>query len=837
MAIDQEKFQTISAILKTVYKNQNNGNGIHRNILRKQLLASGKLSSKTKLTPLLEGLIALNKLKLDKDFVSLNPDIQQVGLLQKENGKYHILLPTSKTHYPISNSVAAGYNPGDILDVVIEFYNQKQEVIILGKSKKEFTKQTVTNKPKHSTSTFITQTQNTQNATLLGRVVKLSHDNLVFIPNNKSIPARHIPILNNKEELASFEDRLCVLNLKDADAPLLGGHVIETYGLAGNPMQEIEAIARYYDAVINWDSPALKEEISHIPTKVNTSSLSIISEADAQLSQIGKTVDMRHIPFVTVDPQDCQDMDDAIYSTINENGDFVCYSAISNITKYIPFGSAIAQEYFAHSFTFYTPNHAYGITPKQLSTNICSLNEGEDRLAIVVKTIIDGKTGAAKESQIYDAIVRSRKKYSYEEAQEITDTLKDLISKKYLQLKLSTNEEISPEEQILMNYYASETIQRGFDARKMIRFTANHERKITFDSDLSMVMDIESLTDLPYQKVIEGFMITANEATAKFALENEIDTIYRVHDEPNTKKNNKAEEFFNLIGIEMVDELSSQNTNIILDLVRGSASEELVNDFLIKMQSRAVYSNTPYNSKQLKDAQFGSTPISHYALQSPHYSHFTAGIRRSPDYVSHYNILAHIHHTKPIHKDRIAQIIETANQRQLDIDQAEKDLADVLSVNWCEKHIGETFTGRISKFRISGPEEGFDDEILVIVKNAEKGFSVEIPLSQITGNKALDCNISKQGCAIYDSKGSVVLSICKPIDFIIERVDKVGMNIIGKTNKQLIQAPLTREELWKKRHYSAHNGFIKQKHERVKRFESKKKHSHNSEQPKSKDYE
>ena len=138
MAIDQEKFQTISAILRFVYKNQGAENGIHRNILRKQLLASGKLSSKTKLTPLLEGLIALNKLKLNKDFVSLNPDIQQVGLLQKENGKYYILLPTSKTHYPISNSIAAGYNPGDILDVVIEFYNQKQEIIILGKSKKEF---------------------------------------------------------------------------------------------------------------------------------------------------------------------------------------------------------------------------------------------------------------------------------------------------------------------------------------------------------------------------------------------------------------------------------------------------------------------------------------------------------------------------------------------------------------------------------------------------------------------------------------------------------------------------------------------------------------------------
>ena len=395
-----------------------------------------------------------------------------------------------------------------------------------------------------------------------------------------------------------------------------------------------------------------------------------------------------------------------------------------------------------------------------------------------------------------------------------------------------------------MNYYASEAIKHGFDARRMIRFTANHERKVTLDNDFANVVDIEAMDELPYQKVIEGFMITANEATAKYALDNKLNIIYRVHRPPNTKKTDKAEEFFNLLGIEMVDELSAQNTNIILDLVRGSASEELVNDFLIKMQSRAVYSDKPYDDDKKQDkSEYRTQPISHYALQSPHYCHFTAGIRRSTDYVCHYNILAHIHGTKPLSKDKVADIINRANQRQLDIDQAEKDIADVISVNWSEDHIGETFTGRISKFRLSNPEEGFIDRILVIVKNAEKGFSVEIPLSQIIGSKAVDCNISRQGCAIYDSKGNVVLSICKPLDFIIDRVDRVGLNIIGKTNRQLASAPLSREEAWKKRHYASQSGYIKQKHDRVKRFETKKQHSkcnnhpNSHSKPKIKEYE
>jgi hypothetical protein len=213
------------------------------------------------------------------------------------------------------------------------------------------------------------------------------------------------------------------------------------------------------------------------------------------------------------------------------------------------------------------------------------------------------------------------------------------------------------------------------------------------------------------------------------------------------------------------------------------------------MQSRAVYSDKLYSDKKKETPlEYDGERISHYALQSPHYSHTTAPIRRGVDFITQYNILAHIHGTDPLKPEFIKKVIEKANERQLEIDQAEKDFDDISSVIYCEKHIGEKMSGRVSKIRYTSPEEGYEDEIVVIVKNEEKGISVEIPLSNILGRPTYDCSLSEQGCAVYDGRGNVVLTLCKPIDFIIEKADRKMMNVVGKTNRQLVNQAEVRYE-------------------------------------------
>jgi len=435
-----------------------------------------------------------------------------------------------------------------------------------------------------------------------------------------------------------------------------------------------------------------------------------------------------------------------------------------------------------------------------------------------------------KESRIYDAVIQSRQKYSYEQAQEIVDNLENQTSKTDLFYKIQRKEPLTLDEQILLNYYAAKAIKTGFEQRKMIRFVANKERDVVFDDDLQTVVDIQAIPHLFYHEVIEAFMVTANEATAKYARDNSLDNIFRVHDEPNPHKVDRATEFFNILGIDFDGDLSAEGTRGLIELIRGSANEEIINKFLIKMQSRAQYSDHLYSEKKKhSEAEdlYGKR-ISHYALQSEHYSHTTSPIRRVPDYITQYNILAHIHGTEPISASLIRKIVEKANERQIDVDQAEKDFEDINSVMYCEQHIGEMMHGRVTKIRTASVEEGFEDDIVVIVKNEEKGINAEIPLSQIIGNLSHNCELSEQKCAVYDARGNIVLTICKPIDFIIEKADRRTMRVIGRTNRELVRNAETQS----KRDFRQPDRFSyqiqkhsRQKNSRAKRFETKREHS------------
>lgn len=796
MQHDENLLKSIGAIYKYVFSNDKT----HRNIIRKKLILQGKISSKGKFFEILDFLLKSGNLTMEKELVSINKDLIQIGVLQKERAGCYVVTPHSRKRYKIDRSIAASYKTGDLLDLVIEKVGDTHHAIVLCKSEKDtefknalkedkLIKERAKNSQEINNDTK-EKSKGKENL-ILGRVIKTSHDKLVFIPNKKSFEIRQIPILNEKSELASFQDKICIMELENLEVPYFGGKIVQVKGDAGNPIHEYDAIAESYGAIMNWRGVELEKEISQIPVRVNTQELDLISEAEASGGgQEGKVIDLRHLPFATIDPANCKDMDDAIYSAFNENGDIVCYTAVANVTKYVDLNSEIGQKYIEGAFTIYAPNKAYNILPTQLSTGICSLNPYEDRLAFVIKTTIDRFTGRVKDSNIYDAIIQSKNKYSYEQAQEIVDRIEEDTPKSYLFSKFYNKKELTDEEQILMNYYAAQSIKRGFENRKMIRFTANKEREIIFDDSYQQVVDIAPVPHLQYHEVIEDFMIMANETTAKYAKDNKLGNIYRVHDAPNFRKVERANEFFDILGINFDGDFSAEGIRSLLELIRNTADEETINKFLIKMQSRAVYSDQLYSGGS--EEEMGQR-ISHYALQSPHYSHTTSPIRRLPDFITQYNILANIHGEEPINPKVIKKIVETANNRQLEVDQAEKDFEDISSVLYCEQHIGEKMTGRITKIRQASSEEGFEDSIIVIAKDDERGINVEIPLSQILGRPCYDCELSKQKCAVYDGRGNTVLTVCKPIDFIIEKADRKAMVVTGRTTHEMFRAAEKRD--------------------------------------------
>lgn len=804
-----EDFKIIASIYKELYKCPN----MHRNVLRK-VVQKRTGASREKYNKAIEGMISLDRVAINKETLSLNKEEFQLGMLQKSKFDHNpeLLLPNNKT-IALDPGAVGGFNMGDYLDFV--YVGNKP--VIMGKSSKTFTK-------RHERPKTLRDNNESVENLVAGRVVKISHNNLMFIPNRKDIPSRRIPILNPQEEYPNFQDKLCMMKLENYNAPALGGTIVEIRGDAGNPIHEYELVAENCGAIMNWDD--VQNEIDKIPTKVDVSKLDLISEAQAKTNARGKTVDLRHLPFVTVDPATCKDMDDAIYSTLDENGNVVCYTAVANVTKYVNLASKIFKKYVEGEFTIYAPNKAYNILPPKLSTGICSLNPNQDRLAFVVKTVID-PNGNVLESNIYDSVIRSRQKYSYEQAQEIVNNQNDNFKRMEIADKIAGGEELNLDEQTIMNYYAAEAIKKGFENRRMIRFVSNKERDVIFDNDLDDVVDIKPVEHLAYHEVIESFMVTANEATAKYAKDHNLPVVFRVHDKPSERKTQRAGEFFSILGIDFDGDLSPQGTRSLLEKIHNTSSEEVVNEFLIRTQSRAVYSDKLYKDNGESEQNDGSwlgDRISHYALQSKHYSHTTSPIRRAPDYFTQYNILAHIHGTKPINKNIISDVVKQANERQLIVDQAEKDFADISSVLYCEKHIGESMSGKVTKLRYTSPEEGFEDDIVVVVKNDEKGISVEIPLSEVLGRKNHNCSLSEQFCAVFDENGNTVLTLCKPVDFTIVSADRKTMNIIGGTNKQMVDCAQRREEYKNKRNADFGGFHQKEKDKSRKRREQESLH-------------
>ncbi len=647
---------------------------------------------------------------------------------------------------------------------------------------------------------------------VLGRVVKRSHDELVFIPNDKSRFTQNIMILNPKNSLTQYQDKICLMKLTEGEKGDLAamGIITEIKGDAGNPIHEYEAIAEAHGANMSWSDEAVEEEMKNIPTEVDLSGVCLVDEQGKVLAGEGdKIVDLRHLDFATVDPATCKDMDDAIYSTYDEDGNLVVYTAVANVSKYVDLNSEIGKRYLMAGFTTYAPNRAYNILPPQLSTGICSLNPNVDRLALVMKTVIDEKTGLPKSSKIMDAVIESKEKYSYEQAQAIVDEKPMQLE----ELKAKCSEgKLSKEEQVVLNKKASDILWKGFNRRNLIKFETKDEYDVIFNDDYSDIVDIKEGENCAYHKVIEAFMLTANEATAEFAKEKHLSNIYRVHQMPDENKEAQASEFFSFLGIPFDGDLSPRGLQKVIASVKGSHREKIVNNFLVRMQSRAKYSSSTSPSsveyvkkdfsqrkggaiagaksskfeKTLRSHSEGMENISHFGLQSKAYSHSTSPIRRIADYVTHYNILAYIKGKTPIDEKTVEEIAAWANEMQDANKSAEREFQEVNSAIYCEGHLGEIMKGYISGFRwiseVVGSAGGVDN-LGVIVENESKGIRALIPAVEVLPSNARNVCFSKFGSAIISKvTGKPVIKLCEEVAFKIQSANRITREVSATTD-------------------------------------------------------
>ena len=385
----------------------------------------------------------------------------------------------------------------------------------------------------------------------------------------------------------------------------------------------------------------------------------------------------RHVPFVTIDPPDAKDHDDAVYSepdNARDNlGGFIVHVAIADVASYVKPGSALDREALARGNSVYFPDRVVPMLPERISNDLCSLRAREDRPALAVRMII-GADGRKRSHTFHRVLMRSVAKLSYQQAQSAIGGRPD------------EDTEMLVEPVLAPLYAAYETAARARAERQPLDLDLP-ERKILLKGD-GTVDRVITPERLEAHRLIEEFMILANVAAAETLERARVPLIYRVHDEPGMEKVVALREFLATLDIPFQKRgiLKPELFNRVLARVKGRDAEQLVNEVVLRTQAQAEYSSENYG---------------HFGLNLRRYAHFTSPIRRYADLIVHRGLVRALklgNDGLPDSADQktlaeiSAQISATERRAML----AERETADRLIAHFLADRVGANFDGRIS---------------------------------------------------------------------------------------------------------------------------------------------
>jgi ribonuclease R len=392
--------------------------------------------------------------------------------------------------------------------------------------------------------------------------------------------------------------------------------------------------------------------------------------------------DLRHIPLITIDPEDARDHDDAVWASADSDpanpGGFVVIVAIADVGHYVRPGGALDREALLRGNSVYFPDRVTPMLPEELSNNLCSLKEKEDRPCLAARMVFDAN-GRKISHRFMRAMMRSGAKLAYKEAQAAIDGRGGAKARSLL----------APVLQPLWAAYAA--LSKARDARAPLALDIP-ERKIILD-DSGKVVDILTPERLDAHRLIEEFMIAANVAAAETLESLRSPFVYRVHETPATEKLMALGDFLATLGLKLPKSglMKPENFNRLLDRVKDSEHAELVNEVVLRAQAQAEY----------RAANGG-----HFGLNLRRYAHFTSPIRRYADLIAHRALIRSLKlgaggltDDEAAQLGQTAEAISAAERRAM---AAERDTADRLIASYLASSVGAKFDGRISGVAKSG---------------------------------------------------------------------------------------------------------------------------------------
>lgn len=442
------------------------------------------------------------------------------------------------------------------------------------------------------------------------------------------------------------------------------GIIVEILGKKGEPGIDIISIIRKYDLPEDFS-----EEVKNY-----------VAKKDYQISakEIEKRKDLRDLKMVTIDGEDAKDLDDAVSLEINDKGNYLLGVHIADVGFYVEENSVLDKEAFKRGTSVYLVDRVIPMLPRELSNGICSLNVGEDRLAMSCIMEIN-KDGKMVDYEIVPSVINVDERMTYKGVNLIiTDKDKETIEK-YARFADNFKEMDKLRKMLFDNRMKRGAIDFDFP-----------ESQVIVD-DTGKPIEIKRRERGDAESLIEEFMLAANETVSAHYHDIGIPFIYRVHEAPEGEKLVDLKNFLAIFGYYLKgikNKVYPKSFQEVIEQVKGKKEQRIISTMMLRSMRHAHYSVDPKG---------------HFGLSAQFYSHFTAPIRRYPDLAIHRVIREMIDvdnklSTKRIKtlKDRLAEYAQRSSIRELVAEEAERESTDLKKVEYMTQFIGDDFEGVVS---------------------------------------------------------------------------------------------------------------------------------------------
>ncbi|HTU34390.1 MAG TPA: VacB/RNase II family 3'-5' exoribonuclease [Candidatus Acidoferrum sp.] len=593
--------------------------------------------------------------------------------------------------------------------------------------------------------------------------VRIHHE--VFIPAGQELtPELLQKIGTSTNDTAAARTRLpeldgAVVNVQITRFPRGGlapaGRVVEIIGRPGEIGVDTEIIIRKHHLPHVFSDEALKEARA-TPQQV--------SEHDLRERR-----DFRRVPIVTIDGETARDFDDAVHVSRRADGGYELQVHIADVAHYVRAGSALDREARVRGTSVYFPNRAVPMLPEELSNGICSLNPHVDRLVMSVLMEMD-PSGKTISTDFTPGVIRSAERMTYTNVHKVLERDPEMTER---YAHLVDNFRLMKELALLLNRRRNERGSIDFDLPEPV---------IEFDESGRMMSIVRSVRNIAH-RIIEEFMLAANEAVARYLDGRGIATLHRVHEKPDPKKVIEFEELAHAFGYSLgVEDLSERRVTVrhgrvqppARDTRHGRTAQGRARQMSVTLPASEEVDIRPQHYQRLtekiagkpeerilsylmlrslKQARYAADPLGHFALAADEYTHFTSPIRRYPDLIVHRTLKwalenpsakPHLAPSRarssakdgepamvgPYKRVELEEIAAETSESERAAEAAERELMDWKTAQFMESRLGDEFDGLI----ISVQKFGFFVELVELF--VEGLVSID-HLEQATGQRAV----------------------------------------------------------------------------------------------------